>query len=228
MNFFYRYEGKAVDDDLYRNVQKAVDEASALPTGITVSDLWSSWNNQAGYPVLFVQTSNEKLEITQERFFLKPQILKPTTTWWIPINVATKNKSDFTKTSPDDWILNTKAHNLQLNPSIDTTNGDWIILNKQETGFYRVNYDDNNWMNIIKALKSNESETIHRINRAQLIDDSFNLARAGELNYDTPLKLIQYLSNEKNFIPWDSANAALNYLNIMLNGNPIYGKFKVS
>lgn len=223
-----RYEDKAIDEDLYRNVQKAVDEDSALPAGISVSDLWSSWNNQAGYPVLFVQTSNEKLEITQERFFLKPQATKPTTTWWIPINFASKTKSDFTKISPDDWILNTKAHNLQLNPTINTTNGDWIILNKQETGFYRVNYDENNWMNIIEALRSDELESIHRINRAQLIDDSFNLARAGELNYDTPLNLIQYLSKEKDFIPWDSANAALNYLNIMLTGNPIYGKFNVS
>lgn len=177
---------------------------------------------------MFVQTSNEKLDITQERFFLKPQAIKPTTTWWIPINVAIKNKSDFTRTSPDDWILNTKDHIFQLNPTINTTNGDWIILNKQETGFYRVNYDENNWMNIIEALKSEDQDEIHRINRAQLIDDSFNLARSGELNYDTPLKLIQYLSKEKNFIPWSSANAALSYLNIMLNGNPIYGKFKVS
>lgn len=58
----------------------------------------------------------------------------------------------------------------------------------------------------------NNSKYIHVLNRAQLIDDSFNLARAGELSYSVPLTLISYLENEDDFIPWYSVKNSMSYL----------------
>lgn len=78
-------------------------------------------------------------------------------------------------------------------------------------GFYRVNYDLQNWNMLIEQLMSNYKE-IHVLNRAQLIDDSFNLARAGELSYVVPLTLINYLDKEHDFIPMYSALNGLTYL----------------
>jgi aminopeptidase N len=78
-------------------------------------------------------------------------------------------------------------------------------------GFYRVNYDLNNWQQLIKQL--NESNTnIHVLNRVQLIDDSFNLARAGMLNYTIPLNLSTYLTKEDDQIPWYTAIECLSYV----------------
>jgi len=78
-------------------------------------------------------------------------------------------------------------------------------------GFYRVNYDLNNWQQLIKQL--NESNTnIHVLNRVQLIDDSFNLARAGMLNYTIPLNLSTYLTKEDDEIPWYTAIECLSYV----------------
>lgn len=78
-------------------------------------------------------------------------------------------------------------------------------------GFYRVNYDENNWLTLIEHLK-NSSADVNVLNRAQLIDDSFNLARAGQLNYTIPLSLLKYLENETDVIPWFSAMKSLDYV----------------
>lgn len=78
-------------------------------------------------------------------------------------------------------------------------------------GFYRVNYGQNNWERLIAILKSNP-KIIHVLNRAQLIDDSFNLARAAELPYTVPLTLIEYLDKEDDFIPWHSFLNSISYM----------------
>lgn len=64
---------------------------------------------------------------------------------------------------------------------------------------------------LIDQLEHNYKQ-IHVLNRAQLIDDSFNLARAGELSYVIPLTLINYLVKENDFIPMYSALNGLSYL----------------
>lgn len=78
-------------------------------------------------------------------------------------------------------------------------------------GFYRVNYDQENWNRLIKQLNDSNIE-IHVLNRAQLIDDSFNLARAGILDYSTALDLSTYLVKEDDSIPWLTAIECLTYV----------------
>lgn len=78
-------------------------------------------------------------------------------------------------------------------------------------GFYRVNYDQENW-NQLTAELIHDPKVIHVLNRAQLIDDSFNLARAGELSHFVPLTLINYLEKEDDFIPWYSVKNSMSYL----------------
>jgi aminopeptidase N len=74
-----------------------------------------------------------------------------------------------------------------------------------------VNYDNENWMALINQLNNTPTE-IHVLNRAQLISDSFNLARAGQLNYTVPLELTKYLKNENSTTPWYSAMQGFSYL----------------
>ena len=57
---------------------------------------------------------------------------------------------------------------------------EWVIFNIQQTGFYRINYDIENWMAIKDQLLLNH-KIIHNLNRAQIIDDAFQLAMAGRL-----------------------------------------------
>lgn len=81
------------------------------------------------------------------------------------------------------------------------------------TGYYRVNYDLENWQAIIKQLKQNHS-VFSSTTRAILIDDALNLARMDLLNYTVALDLISYLmyKDENSLHPWLAALNNLNYL----------------
>ena len=96
------------------------------------------------------------------------------------------------------------------------------------TGFYRVNYDLRNWRLLTEYLMDREHFTqIGIINRAQLLDDALNLARAGLLDYTTALDVTRYLANELEYIPWKAALNALGYIDGMLIKTGNYDKFKV-
>lgn len=68
------------------------------------------------------------------------------------------------------------------------------------------------WKKIIDKLKSPDFRDINKINRASLIDDSFNLARAGLLDYDITLSAAEYLQQEEDYIPWRSGLDGLSFL----------------
>ena len=89
-----------------------------------------------------------------------------------------------------------------------------------------MNYDITNWRLIITQLLSNHRE-ISVINRAQLIDDSLNIARVSGLPYATALSLIDYLAKEVEYLPWRSALNGLEYVDLMLSRAEGYHYFKV-
>ena len=95
------------------------------------------------------------------------------------------------------------------------------------TGYYRVNYDEENWKLIIKQLNEDHTQ-IHVINRAQIIDDAINLARVGLLKYELALGVTSYLNSETEYIPWAAALTGFRYLEEMLKRTAAYGDFKVS
>jgi aminopeptidase N len=93
-------------------------------------------------------------------------------------------------------------------------------------GYYRVDYDQNNWNRLINYLKDDDYTKIPPVNRAQLLDDSLNLARAGA-HYRTALALAQYLDKEEDYIPWLAALNGFAFLNLRLTGTEDYELFKV-
>lgn len=96
-------------------------------------------------------------------------------------------------------------------------------------GYYRVNYDTFHWWTLINHLKSSNYNTIHEINRAALIDDLFNLARAGDVSYSTVISAMQYLKQykESNYLPWLAFYNNLPYLNDRFRGGVVENLYKV-
>ncbi|XP_029172656.1 aminopeptidase N-like [Nylanderia fulva] len=88
----------------------------------------------------------------------------------------------------------------------------WIIFNLQQIGFYRVNYDDENWKLIARYLNSEQYTNIHVLNRAQIIDDSFHLMIQKKLNFSTFWELSSYLWQEKDYVAWYPMFKALEYM----------------
>lgn len=85
-------------------------------------------------------------------------------------------------------------------------------MNIQEIGFYRVKYDDNNWNRLIEKLNSDKFTEIEELNRAQIVDDAFNLARLGYISYNIPLNISMYLKKETSHLPWKAFFSASAYL----------------
>lgn len=104
----------------------------------------------------------------------------------------------------------------------------FFFVNNVFIGFYRVNYDRDNWNLLIAQLKHTPTD-INVLNRAQLIDDSFNLARADKLHYSIPLQLSGYLKNEDDVLPWHSVINGYSYLLERMRRNQTeYTQLKVS
>ncbi len=101
-----------------------------------------------------------------------------------------------------------------------------LFILARETGYYRVNYDATNWNLIVTQLLS-DYQQISLINRAQLLDDSLNVARINALPYAVPLSLAQYLTAEREYIPWTSGLNGLSYLDLMYIRTAGYGDLKV-
>ena len=68
----------------------------------------------------------------------------------------------FDKTSPDTWLDPANADiQTEVDLSSVASSSEPVIVNVQQTGFYRVNYDSKNWELISNALLNNFEE-IHR------------------------------------------------------------------
>eukprot|EP00095_Tigriopus_kingsejongensis_P012701 maker-scaffold22_size673200-snap-gene-5.52 protein:Tk12701 transcript:maker-scaffold22_size673200-snap-gene-5.52-mRNA-1 annotation:"aminopeptidase n-like" len=207
-NFSYN---NTVRSDLWN----ALDKAGSLPEGLDVATIMESYTAKEGYPVITVTATDQgEVQISQKRFFLNPNAPKSDLTWIVPINVAYPgDKPSFDVTEPSVWF---KADQESIPIKITKTP---FVLNIQQSSYYRVNYDQANWKALEQALKSDLSGT-HLLNRAQILDDSFNLARGELLSYSTPMDISLYLTNETEFIPLQAALNNLRYLDLMLRKEP--------
>ncbi|XP_050443426.1 aminopeptidase N-like [Adelges cooleyi] len=190
----------AIDSVLFDTEYKLADN-------VQVRDFMRSWTENPGYPVLSVTAKTKNtLSVTQKRFLVdkKDESVQPK--WYIGLTYTTQQKNEFHDVQPVAWL---KPSDDEKTIKFNSDEG-WVIFNVQSTGFYRVNYDLNNWGLLIDQLRS-DPKAIHVLNRAQLIDDAFNLARGGELPFTVPFELISYLDNENDFIPWYSAYNGISY-----------------
>lgn len=105
-------------------------------------------------------------------------------------------------------------------------------LNFKCLGFYRVNYDTATWKKIITFLRSNMYNNITPIDRAFTLDDLFNLARAGYVDYDLVFQAMGYLIRENHFLPFKTVVKGLDHMINVVESkgtyNKVYKKFYVS
>ncbi|XP_058118577.1 uncharacterized protein LOC131284057 [Anopheles ziemanni] len=157
------------------------------------------WTVQSGFPLVTVTSNTNGFTITQKRFLVNEPNHSDATLWPLPLTYATK-AADFANTNPT--FVMTASHEI---PMANATDVEYFILNNQQVGYYRVNYDAVLWGKISKALHSENFGGIHVLNRAQLVDDLFNLARGDVVPYDTALEILEYLKHETEYAPWLAA-----------------------
>lgn len=69
-------------------------------------------------------------------------------------------------------------------------------------GYYRVNYNDANWIKLMQYLNSEDYNKIHIINRAQIIDDAFHFFLQRQLSYNLFWDLTNFVLQDTNFVTW--------------------------
>lgn len=173
-----------------------------------------TWEHQKGYPVVHAHynPATSSFHLKQERFFEYKKINSDDeSSWFIPINYATHLYPDFNDTYFTHFFADGTDELV-----IPVTNFDssyWYVFNKQQFGYYRVNYDEANWRNLVFILNSDKFSDIHIMNRVQIIDDAFALAQGGYLtDYSIPYDIIKYLDREDDFFPWYTLYRQVNYL----------------
>ncbi|EFN64375.1 Aminopeptidase N, partial [Camponotus floridanus] len=81
-----------------------------------------------------------------------------------------------------------------------------------QIGSYRVNYDAENWNRLSKYLNSNSYRTIHVLDRAKIIDDTFHFLMTGQLNFTIFLNISHYLRRDTDYIAWYPMFKNLEYM----------------
>lgn len=208
----------AMHDDLWDVLTEFGHQYNTLPIDITVKAIMDSWTLQAGYPILTVVRNGSNIHVSQQRYLLPTVDGNDSQRWHIPITYVTQADPTHTSAVPQAWL--TSSDNLTLANVVDPDH--WFYFNVRRSGYYRVNYDYNTWLIVIR-----NSEYMPNITKAQLIDDALSLARAEAVSYDIPLTFILKLG-ASDILPWAAATSGIEYLTNMLNREPAYEHFRVS
>lgn len=160
-----------------------------------------------------MRNENGSVTLYQEKYdAVIPNEIDPST-WWIPFNFATAKEPEFNVTTTFAWLPKDQREYLITSNETKWTKDDWLIFNRQQTGFYRVLYDDHNYNLINKELNSENFEKIHEINRAQYIDDLNDFTATGRLPPKTLFNALPYLAKEHSYAPWVAARRSILELN---------------
>lgn len=221
LNYYLRsrYMQAAIPDDLHENLQTAYDE-DYPGNELNIADVMQSWENTPGYPIIEVSSVANLLVFTQRRYPDSAGEL-----YSVPITLATKSNPKFSQKSPTLWL--TTLSRIVPQTQIDFTVNDWIILNIDQVGYYRVSYDTNLWRAIIRQLIE-DHRVINPINRAVLQDEIYLSLSDATLNtvvISDCLDILSYFDGEDEPITWSKANSLLNLFNNRLFGTSRYEDF---
>ncbi|XP_012939882.1 aminopeptidase N [Aplysia californica] len=227
----------AFHDDLWNAL---TEQSRQEGKNIDVKAIMDTWTLQMNYPVVTVSrdfNDPDMVRVTQERYLTDPSAQDPGKyqspfdyKWTIPLTLTSHKNPNFNQSDGDIlWMYKNetkKTFNIGANnlPPTSDSQG-WILANVQQNGYYRVNYPLGNWKALTDQLKDNHT-IISTINRAQLINDAWNLAKSGELGLETALSTIEYLDTERDYVPWAAAIKETAYVTRMLSLTSLNGPFR--
>lgn len=148
-----------------------------------VKTVMDTWTLQMGFPLITVKRwsrsrghyvtlpslrdySGNAATVSQDRFVVKSAQAKKsgsskkTFRWWVPLTYTAPG-GDFNDTRVKAWLTEKEASKrVEGLPAKDVP----VVFNIQETGYYRVNYDQRNWQLLAQQLDKDHT-AIHVINR---------------------------------------------------------------
>ncbi|KAI6205137.1 Aminopeptidase [Aphelenchoides besseyi] len=210
LRMLYRYLGPAKFREGLRIYVKRFQYSNAVTTdlwaalseasGEDVGKLMTSWTQQMGFPV--VSVSEEKSGDKKRRLTLKQtRFLSDGTTddtrWLIPITIFTKSGVS-TK-----LLLTEREQTVELE---NVPDDDWIKLNSELSGFYRVQYTDEMLKRLMEAVSAGQLNELDRFN---LANDLYALVKAGRVPAAQFLAFYAASTNEDEYVVWATLDGAI-------------------
>ena len=207
--------GNARTEDLWASLEQV--------SGKPITAIMNTWVKQAGYPVLTVEeatadaNSSIALSLTQSRF-LYDRLMNPEddddSRWQVPISIRQAGSESKTATLMEGGTLKASLESAEA-PG-------WVKVNAGQTGFYRVNYDDDQWRRLGEAVASMELPATDRLG---LQNDAYALMRAGSLSPATFLALAENYRGETHVSVWSDLASNLGSFDNLIGSQPYYDQF---
>ncbi|XP_048186963.1 leucyl-cystinyl aminopeptidase [Perognathus longimembris pacificus] len=196
--------GSIQSDDLWDSFNEVTNRTP------DIKKMMKTWTLQKGFPLVTVKRKGMELYIQQERFFLNMKHeIQPSDAsylWHIPISYVTDGRN-YSKYQPMS-LLDKKSGVINLTEQVR-----WVKVNTNMTGYYIVHYADEDWAALIEQLKVNPYVLSDK-DRANLINNIFELAGLGKVPLKKAFDLLDYLKNENYTAP---ITEALHQTNLIYN-----------
>jgi aminopeptidase N len=235
----------ATQKDLWRILgDQMLEDQIQLPINTNLDDIMSTWTDQMGYPYVEIIRDDDQqiLTISQRQFLFDSEAEPPKSPynylWSIPLKIKSSSSSLLTE------IIWFSKH--EMNMTINIQSNEWILVNPDLLGFFRTNYDRENWRKIIQQFKIDHRK-FSIVERAGLIDDALNLARPSKDNKKKAIdifylilldilpaslifELLEYSHLEDSYIVWERILSGLQYIEQMItsstSGLYLYERFR--
>ena len=204
------YFESATPKDLHRNLQKAYDE-DFPQSGVDIDAVMTTWEEQAGYPIIKVRKHGDFFVFEQKRFGGGKEIYS------IPISYVLKSEVKLSDKTSMFWF-NTATAQLE-------SKDDWIILDFMNTGYYKITYDKQIFKAIVKDLPRS-SKKISPAKRKQLFKDTRERLVEDNIEAFCGLEHLSYLKQEANHAVWSEGLELETLLSEHLFGTPATTKYQ--
>ncbi len=209
----------------------ALEEASQQP----VTAIMNTWTGQMGYPVLRVETQpaadHLELALSQERFVYDNLLGEPETTpeseseppvWQVPVGVAQSGGGDSDGAeSTESIVMDRPQTRLRLARPAGAEG--WFKVNPQQTGFFRVNYAQEDWRRLIPAVNA---LTLPATDRLGVQNDAYALSKAGLLPVTQFLDLAGAYENEDDASVWSDLASNLRDIELLVADEPYHENYR--
>ena len=196
-------------------------DALAAASDDPVPEMMGTWVNQTGYPYLDARIDRKSASITvsaEQRRFSYDAIIEDAehdeSIWYAPLRVRSESGGRVSST-----LMRGRSASLE----IEGKPGDWIKINPEQTGFFRVKYQTND----LALLKPGiENLLLSPIDRLGIQNDAYALSRAGIQPATDFLEVALAYTNEMDAYVWDDLSANLASLNSLIANEPFSDSYR--
>lgn len=212
--------------DLFLSLQKALEDDEEMRDKEwihLVPEIMLSWTHSKQVPIIKVMRNYEENTITISQHNRPPSAEY----LWIPLNFASASDHNFSCTTARYFMPPVQEQILNATDlGIAVEDNDWLIVNKLQTGFYHVLYDDENLRRIARALQENHL-IINELNRADIFYCLQPLIDHSEIDrIDVIFELMRYLSHEDELMVWNYVQAPVEFFERHLDGTASHEHYK--